>query len=178
MANMQQKKHNSRQWLWAGAVGIALAFLLMLMLLAPKQQYLILRNADSGQIMYHAPLAEGEIFSVSYTHSVNKSNVEEFYLLRGEDIYLTKLVYATFGAGMTTDAAAESGTVFFYDEQGRMVIEGYDRLITGMIYHVAATADHILHIKGGLIHLTAIAPPTEALRFEIRAYKSWQAWLL
>lgn len=168
-------QHSKR---WAGAAGAVLALLLILLMFTPAKSYLLLREANSGRVMYHAALAEGEEFSVSYTHSVNKSEVEEYYQSRGGNIYLIRLVYAAFGAGMPTDAYAEGGTTLSYDGEGRMVIAGYDRLLPRLVYNVGMVADHILHIGGESIHLTQIAQPQTALRFEIHRYRPWRAWFL
>lgn len=152
----------------AGAVLAALALVCALVCLLLPRSYLVLYNLNSQAVAYAAPLAQGEEFSVSYTHSVNKSEVDEVYRLSGEDILLTRLIYGTFGAGMTTDYTAEGGKSFYLNDEGRMVIEGYDIVTTNMVYNVAVIADHVLHIKGREIHLNTIAQPKQALRFELR----------
>lgn len=161
-SNLKQVK---KKCLRTGAAGAALALIFVFLILIPARTYLLL--SINGCTVYQAKVREGEIFSVSYIHSLNKSEVEEFYQIRGKNIYLIKLVYSTFGAGMSTDAYAEGGKTFSFDDKGRMVIEGYDKLLPRIDYFIGAVADHTLHIKGQDIHFTDIGAPREVLRFQI-----------
>ena len=45
-------------------------------------------------------LKDGDSFSVTFRHSVNKSDVTEIYQRRGKEIWLTGCVYYGFGAGV------------------------------------------------------------------------------
>jgi hypothetical protein len=158
-------KQVKKRFLGAGTASAVLALLFVFFILLPDTAYLLL--SINGCTVYQAKVTDGEIFSVSYIHSLNKSEVEEFYQVRGDNIYLVKLVYATFGAGMSTDAGAEGGKTFSYDDKGRMVIEGYDKLLPSIDYFIGAVADHTLHIKGQDIRFTDIGAPREVLRFQI-----------
>lgn len=123
-------------------------------------------NENTGQTRFAALLREGETFSVSYTHSVNKSDVEEFYQVREQAIYVTALHYSSFGAGMPQDPRAEGAKTVRW-EDGMIIAEGYDIEIPRLVYNVARIADLILHYRGKLIHLNTIDAPGEPLRFTV-----------
>ena len=46
--------------------------------------YLVLRNADTGQYYGRYAMDEGDWFSVSFVHSVNKSPVTDCYQIRDQ----------------------------------------------------------------------------------------------
>lgn len=60
--------------------------------------YLVLRNADTGQYYGRYAMDEGDWFSVSFVHSVNKSPVTDCYQIRDRAIYVEKTIYYDFGA--------------------------------------------------------------------------------
>ena len=178
IAKATNRPQSRKRLLGAGAVIAALALVFSAWAALWQGEYLVLYNIKQDKVAYVAPLGQNEEFSVSYTHSVNKSNVDEAYQLRGQDIYLVRLTYSAFGAGMTTQYDAEGGKSFYLDDQGRMVIAGYDTRVTDMVYNIAVIADHILHIKGQEIHLNTIGRPKDALRFQIRSLTPLEAWRL
>lgn len=61
--------------------------------------YLVLRNADTGKVYGRYAMAEGDWFSVTFVHSVNKSPVMDCYEIKDHAIYVEKTVYYNFGAG-------------------------------------------------------------------------------
>ena len=133
----------------------------------PLWQCLVLTNLNNGQIRFAAPIADEEVFSVSFTHSVNKSDVEEFYQVREDAIFVTALHYSSFGAGMPQDPREEGATSVRW-EDGKIIAEGYDLEIERLVFNVARIADIILHYRGQSIHLDQIDAPGEPLHFQIK----------
>lgn len=163
-----KKPKVKRTYIWAGTACVVLALVTLAIFLntAPCLQ---IRNLNTDKIVWRGGLEDMESFSVSYTHSVNKSDVNEEYQLRGEDIYLINLYYSAFGAGMTTDIYADGGLSLSYTDDGRMVV-AFDKLLDDITYSVARTADLILHYRGELIHFTDLADGGQLLHFEIGTY--------
>ena len=155
----------SKRFIRAGTACAVLALIFLLCCCTGSPTLKII-NLNSGETVWEGELEEGEAFSVSYTHSVNKSDVNEEYQLRGSDIYLINLYYSAFGAGMTTDIYADGGLSLSYTDDGRMVV-AFDKLLDDVTYSVARSADLILHYRGELIHFTELAEPGELLHFEI-----------
>ncbi len=113
---------------------------------------------------YEVPLKSG--FSVSFRHSVNKSDVEEGYLIRGKDIYLDWCRYSSFGAGVATEV--EKGQTLSTLENGDMLIQGFDRHIPFLSYHISTIYDHYLHINGQVINLTDLGLKHKQIVFRIK----------
>lgn len=152
-----------RHFLRAGAVFAALALIVITALISLDQQLLVLSNEESGEIRFARPLAEGEQFSVSYTHSVNKSYVEEYYQPRCGVICLMSLRYKSFGAGMATEVDPTLGQTLRY-EDGFMIVEGYEIALPRLAYNVDRVAGLQLHYRGQKINFRDLDQPGQTLR--------------
>lgn len=155
-----------KRYLRAGAALAALALIAIAALLVLNQQLLVLCNDSSGKIRFAQPLREGEQFSVSYTHSVNKSYVEEYYQPRGGVIYLLSLRYKSFGAGMASEADLSAGQTLRY-EDGFMIIDGYEAALPRLAYNVDRAAGLQLHYRGREIGFRGLDQPGQALRITV-----------
>ncbi|MEA4934582.1 MAG: DUF1850 domain-containing protein, partial [Lawsonibacter sp.] len=114
--------------------------------------WLVLSNGDTGQEYARYRLKQGEEFSITFIHSVNKTPVTDCYDV-GQDgkIYLRKTVYYDFGAGVPFDL--DEGETLSYAEDGAMVISGIDRTIPDFYIFVGTVSDHTLSLGGKEISL-------------------------
>ena len=125
---------------------------------------LTMKDYQTDQVYLEVPLGEDHIFSISYTHSVNKSMVEEYYLLENGTITLIKARYHHFGAGVATEL--REGEYLTYDDEGFMVINNMHLSIPQLVYKVGTVSDHILHIGDKSWHLKDYAPELTSVIFE------------
>lgn len=65
-----------------------------------KPSELVLSDDLTGRVFARFPAEEGDSFSITFRHSVNKSDVTEIYEIRDGAIWLTGCVYYNFGAGV------------------------------------------------------------------------------
>jgi len=157
-------KRNSRiKLLWISAAFAAL--ILALYWFVPSKPCISFSGYRSGETYLLLDAEQHTEFSVSFTHSVNKSYVEDFYQLRDDGIYLTHTRYQTFGAGMTTDMLADGGA-YWYEEDGYMVIGGFERLLDPLTLTVGYVAEHILHVEDEVMPLTDFAASGTTLLIE------------
>jgi len=148
------------------AVIFLMTFLSVQAVSSPVVQYLVMTNAYTGELYFKEPLEEDGIFSISYTHSVNKTNVEEFYQLDQDGtLYLFKALYRSFGAGVATEI--EPGQTLVYDNAGNMIIEGIHYPIQNLVYKVGTVSDPLIHIGGNIWHMKELAPSLTSVRFTI-----------
>lgn len=106
---------------------------------------LILENPETGGLYGRFRLHTGDMFSVGFVHSVNKSPVTDYYEVRSDGIYVVKTVYYGFGAGVQTEL--EGNEKLEYGEDGSMIITGFDRKIPDLIYFVGTVSDHTLVLR-------------------------------
>lgn len=145
---------------------------LLLGSLLSRAPYLVLSDAETAQVRYIAPLAEGELFSVSHIHSLNQSPVTEIYVLDAGQIMLTALEFETFGAGMP--ATLEPGQTLTRLETGGIRIDGFERRIPDLRYLIGYAAEHTLYIAGQHVPLYTVADAGQSVAFSPRQLNIWQ----
>ena len=128
---------------------------------------LVMKDRQTGEIYLEEPLEADGTFSVSYTHSVNKSEVEEYYVWQDRQIVLYKCRYNNFGAGVATKLSP--GEKLSTDENGFMVIEDMRVPVETLAYRVGTISDHVLHIGEKSWHLKTLAPSLTSVVFEIHS---------
>ena len=109
------------------------------------QAMLVFENTDTGQRIFQTPCYEGLTFSISFLHSVNLSDVQEYYEIRDGSIYLTACRYYAFGAGVATQA--EEGQTLTVQPDGSMLLQGLDTEIPNLFYRFNTVYDYYLHIE-------------------------------
>ena len=65
--------------------------------------YLTLRNRDTGEVYARYKMGEGDRFSVTFIHSVNKYPLTDTYEIENKTIYVEETTYCSFGAGVQTE---------------------------------------------------------------------------
>lgn len=151
------------------AVALVVAAVSLFVIINNRQNTdtLVMKDFQTGEVYLEVPLAEDHLFSISYTHSVNKSLVEEYYTVTPKDgIILVKARYNNFGAGVATELT--DGQYLSYDDEGYMVINNMHVPITQLVYRVGTVSDHILHIGADSWHLKEYAPELTSVAFELK----------
>ena len=141
----------------------AAAVLAVFLLREPK---LILSDDETGKVYARLPLRNGDSFSVTFRHSVNKSDVTEIYQRRGREIWLTGCVYYGFGAGVAE--VLEPGWTLENGDNGEMIIGNIEMKMNDLTYIVGTVYDHILEINGERIILNDLCGKNAKVHFSIK----------
>ena len=156
---------------YAATALCVVAVILALVVISGKQlftdpvQCVVMTDAETDEVYFQQPLEADGVFSVSYIHSVNKSNVEEYYRLEDDELYLFRARYRAFGAGVATEL--EEGQTLSY-EDGYMIIENIHYQIPDLVYRVGTVSDPLIHIGTQTWHMKDLAPPLTSVRFTIQ----------
>ena len=129
--------------------------------------YLVLYNSDTGLRYITEKAEDGLMFSVEFVHSVNQTPVKDTYVIENGQIKAYSTTYRSFGAGVQT--ALQEGQTMTYDENGNMVITGFDIAFDPLRYIVGTVSDHILCIDGKEISLRDMCGRNARVVFEIVA---------
>lgn len=156
----------------AGYAGVVLACLLIIVQTARAGMVLSLET-DEGDAVYTVPVREGSMFGIRYIHSVAQTPVTDYFIVKGNAIWLDRTVYSDFGAGLPH--TPEGGQVFRH-ENGKLVLSGFNRKLGSFQLRVGRVADHmLLIIPGGKssrgpreVPLNKLAEPGSTLTFAIR----------
>ena len=146
----------------AAVVVIIASSVFIYKILAPS--YLILRNGDTGKVFAAYPVNEGDEFSVTFVHSVNRTPVTDVYQIRSGAIYVTRTIYYSFGAGVQT--RIEAGQTLDYGADGSMVVNGFERRMDSLSYIVGTVSDHILKIGEESVSLRNLCGRNATVRFD------------
>ena len=127
--------------------------------------YLVMYVDDTNARYITQKAEEGLMFSVEFIHSVNQTPLKDTYIIEDNQIRAYSTTYRSFGAGVQT--ALEEGQTMTYDENGNMVITGFDITYDPLRYIVGTVSDHILTIDGKEISLRDLCGRNAKVVFEI-----------
>ena len=127
--------------------------------------YLVMYVDDTNARYITQKAEEGLMFSVEFIHSVNQTPLKDTYIIENEQIRAYSTTYRSFGAGVQT--ALEEGQTMTYDDDGNMVITGFDITYDPLRYIVGTVSDHILTIDGKEISLRDLCGRNAKVVFEI-----------
>ena len=145
---------------------LVVAAAVTLLFLPQREPKLVLSEQDTGRVFARLPLKDGDSFSVTFRHSVNKSDVTEIYQRRGKEIWLTGCVYYGFGAGVAE--VLEPGWTLENGENGEMIIGNIEQKMYDLTYIVGTVYDHILDINGEKIILNELCGKNAKVCFSIK----------
>ncbi len=129
----------------------------------PKRQVLVLINQDTGATYGQWVMDDGSLFSLSFIHSVNKSQVKDELMVEEGVLYAHKTIYSGFGAGVQTEL--NPGEVLSYDEENNMVISNMEITYKRLNLIVGTISDHILEIHGKEISLRELCGKNAPVTF-------------
>ena len=127
--------------------------------------YLVLYSSDTGKRYITEKAEDGMMFSVEFVHSVNQTPVKDTYIIENGEIRAFSTTYRSFGAGVQT--ALEDGQQMTYDDEGNMIITGFDITYDPLRYIVGTVSDHILTLGGEEISLRDTCGRSAPVAFEI-----------
>ena len=132
-----------------------------------SDEYLVLYDSDTGARYITEKAEDGFMFSVEFIHSVNQTPVKDTYIIENGEIRAYSTLYRSFGAGVQT--ALEGNQKMTYDEEGNMIITGFDITYDPLRYIVGTVSDHILTLGGKEISLRDMCGRNARVVFEVAA---------
>ena len=118
---------------------------------------------------------EGDRFSVTFIHSVNKYPLTDTYEIENKTIYVEETTYCSFGAGVQTELNPGETLDKVYvdrpDYKGwAMVIRNIHQDRTNVGYIVGTVSDHVLNVNGEDVSLRDLCGKNAPVRFN---YEFW-----
>lgn len=151
-------------------------------LFAPSKTVLAISNRKNPKQRLYSSLAYKNGFIISYTHSVNKGRVHDFYKCDQDEevLVLQSTHFVSYGAGIPEPEETPGATFIALDDC--YIISNINRLVPKLVMAVGLIADHGFAIADsdissnyennfnnikGEIFLTNYFPPQTSLIFEI-----------
>ncbi|MGP1459764.1 MAG: DUF1850 domain-containing protein [Treponema sp.] len=110
-------------------------------------------------------------FALSYTHSVNKGRVRDFYRFSlAGTVLLVKTAFVSYGAGIPEpeDLGGNASGAVFSVSPDAYEISGMDFEISRLVMANGVTANHAIEVKGSRFFLNDYFLPQTSLVFERR----------
>ena len=148
------------------AVLIVFALIAALLAFLPLMPQLRVYSAGDGRTVICRPVHPADSFTVTYTHSVNKSPVTDYFVITGTyEIMVTKTRFFSYGAGIPEPEPGQK----IRTKDGYIEISNIDRILPSYRLFIGLFADHRLTFAGEpTLHLAELAQPQTTLVFEIR----------
>lgn len=165
---MMSRESNNTKSLGKGkfafpALPLILVLVLLAVLLFPVK-LLAASDQQTGQLLRLWFLPSDNQFSVSYTHSVELTEVSEIYQVQNNQIYLLETFFSSYGAGLpaTTDYPFE------ITDQGFRIYD-INQIVDPLVYRTGALrANHQLILGQKKIPFLDFSQPAEGVRFELK----------
>lgn len=124
------------------------------MVFLPTQKCLELTDYKTHKILGYVTLENSDEFIISYTHSVNKGRVKDFYRIQDGELYITKTRFVSYGAGIPEPENNELFVVFddYYE------IQEINRHIPKLLVAVGVIANHGIEVNNTIVYLKDFIP--------------------
>jgi hypothetical protein len=157
---------------WIGIGGFLLAALAAVSF-SSQRLVLEIANANTGESVLCADMADGEEFVLSFVHSVNKRPVFDTLRVATGHLVIVKSRFDAFGAGMP-ETSTEQGT-FRVAEDGWLEWT-INRPLPEVVVRVGRVANHTLRLKGREIRLADLAEPGTPLAMRVQNRSIYAVW--
>lgn len=155
-----------KRWFLSALIAVSVVLGTSLFFSGFGREELVLYDADTKEVYASWPVDDGFRFTVEFVHSVNKTPVKDEFEIRSGDIHAYKTTYSSLGAGVQTEL--REGESLSYDEEGNMVITGFNMTFEKLNFIVGTVSDHILGVDGLELSLTELCGKNTAVVFEVR----------
>jgi hypothetical protein len=154
-----------------GAIAGAVVLGMALFFLVPSQIVLLVGTSKPAATVLCARMADGEEWTISYIHSVNRRPVYDDLKVEGQNIRIIRSRFDTFGAGIPETSTPEHPLRFGPDGRLEYTV---NRLVPDIAIFVGRVARHVLHLKGREIPFDSLAQPGTALHFSVGRLSYYQ----
>ena len=107
---------------------------------------------------------EKKEFIISYTHSVNRGRVRDYYIIKSKYIILSKTRFMSYGAGIPEPEKRQK----FRDTEDYIEISDINRKIDNLYLFVGTIANHKIEIDEKKIELKEIFKLQENIKIEYK----------
>jgi hypothetical protein len=157
---------------WIG-IGCLLAAALAAVFTSSRRLVLEIVQANTGQVVLCADMADGEEFVLSFVHSVNKRPVFDTLRTARDHLVIVKSRFDALGAGMP-ETSTEQGTL-------RLGEDGWlewttNRPLPEVTVRIGRVAEHTVRLKGRSIPLKQLADPGTPLAMRVHVRSRYAVW--
>lgn len=147
-------------------VGLFVIMLLILAVCVPSVERFTLTDEKSGNIVFQDKVEKYIEFYTSFTHSVNRTPVNEYYRITEGTLVLEKATFYSYGAGMPE--IGEYGSSEPIIENGLIQMNNINKTFKRFTVYAGTYADHSLNTQNSKISFTQLVKPQTPVTFEVK----------
>lgn len=146
---------------------ILLAFIVILIVIffIPLIDQFTIVNGKTDNIVFCDTVDKYENFYISFIHSVNRTQVNEYYRIEENKFVVYKTTFYSYGAGMPEVSEIPGADIKFGD--GFVEIDNINRRLDQFSYMVGTIAGHTLNTESQSFKLEKYVEPQEPALFKI-----------
>ncbi|WP_188432931.1 DUF1850 domain-containing protein [Kroppenstedtia guangzhouensis] len=146
--------------------GIGLGMIVFLLLYTwPVATILTVSSNKEGTLLWSHPVSPGDRLIIRFTHSVDKTDVDEVIRVGKEELIIDSTVYQSFGAGLPSTLHDRETMKL---EGGKMRIDHINRSQKSIDLFIGqVVANHKLVVDGKVIPLKKLSPPGTSVRLSV-----------
>lgn len=145
---------------------LSIIIILTVLVNVPLFERFTITDEKSGFIVYLDKVENYKEFYVSFKHSVNRTPVNEYYMVSDGVFILKKATFYSYGAGMPE--AGEYGSSMPSIVNGMVEIGNINKEFEKFTYYAGTYADHSLNTSSSKIPFSQFVKPQTPVTFEIR----------
>lgn len=111
-------------------------------------------------------------FVISYTHSVNKGRVHDYYRTEGRNLVVYRTDFVSYGAGMPE--LEETPGAVFHEKDGKYSMEYNRNAGTSFLLSVGVIAEHSITVGSHEFFLKDFFAPRTSLILEVKNISLYQ----
>jgi hypothetical protein len=146
-------------------MGIGVVLVISFFVFYPLYPVLKITTPRNDHVLLCARMADGEEFTLSFIHSVNRRPVYDTIRREGNHLLIVKSRFDSFGAGMPEGSTDREKLQFGKDGWLEWMV---NRSVSEVSFFVGWVANHSLEIKGQNIALADLAEPGTLLSLRIQ----------
>jgi len=125
-------------------------------------------SSNSEKTILAIPVSSGDTFAIRFTHSVQRTPVDEVFSIRGAKMVLEETIYSSYGAGLPSEIY---GSQQFFLENGNFIIKGFDREFKEIpIFVGEVVANHTLVFADKVFPLVSFGLAGKPIRIHLQRY--------
>lgn len=145
-------------------LSITIIVILIILLFIPLFPRLVLNSVKNNKINMILKM-DNKKFIISYTHSVNKGKVRDFYFIdKNGNIVLDKTRFVSYGAGIAEPEKNEN--IVITDDY--IEINNMNRIIKNLYLFIGVVANHTIMIDDKVMELDKFFAPQTNIKIEYK----------
>jgi hypothetical protein len=132
----------------------------------PYFERFTITDVGSGNIVFKDRVDKYREFYTSFTHSVNRTPVNEYYEISGDKLILVRATFSSYGAGMPEAGEYGSGKPKIID--GIVQMENINKEFKRFVIFAGTYANHSLNTMNSKIYFSSFVEPQSSVAFEVK----------